>query len=165
MLGSLARWLRMLGYDTIYAKGWHDGRILEEAARSNRILVTRDHGLYVRAKRRGVEAAYVGEDVAEALALLALRYGIVLELEPDRSRCPLCNAPLRLADREEVRGRVPPRVYESVDRFWVCTGCGQVYWVGGHWRGIEARLAEARRLLEELRGRRVSDRGPRHQRS
>ena len=153
MLGSLARWLRMLGYDTVYAKGWHDARVLEVAAAEGRVLVTRDHGLYRRALRRGVEASYVGEDLAEALALLSLRYGIRLEVDPSASRCPLCNAPLKEVGREEVRGRVPPRVYERYDRFWVCTGCGQVYWMGGHWRGIRETLLEARRLAAR-RGRR-----------
>ncbi len=152
MLGSLARWLRMLGYDTVYAKGWHDSKVLEKALEERRILVTRDHGLYRRAVRRGAEAAYVSENLAEALALLNLKYGLRLELDPAHSRCPLCNAPLREAGREEVRGRVPPRVYERYTRFWICTGCGQIYWVGGHWRGIERTLQEARELASELRG-------------
>ncbi|KSW12732.1 hypothetical protein CF15_05120 [Pyrodictium occultum] len=151
MLGNLARWLRMMGCDTLYARGWHDSRILEEAEKSRRIIVTRDRGLYNRARRRGLEAVLVGEDLARALALISLRYGVPLEVDPGRSRCPVCNSPLRLASREEVRGRVPPRVYESYTEFWVCTGCGQVYWRGGHWRGIERTLGEARRWAERLR--------------
>ncbi len=151
MLGSLARWLRMLGIDTVYAKGWHDARILEEAEKQRRIIVTRDHGLYVRAVRRGLEAVLVDERVENALALLSLRYGISLEIDPDYSRCPVCNAPLRrVADKSEVKARVPPRVYERYNEFWVCTGCGQVYWRGGHWRGIEDTLAKAREVKKEL---------------
>lgn len=151
MLGSLARWLRMLGYDTFYAKNWHDSRILEEAEKSGRILVTRDRGLYRRALRRGIEAVLVYENVVESLAKLHRVYGIRLEIDPDKSRCPLCNAPLRRASKEEVKGRVPPRVFEAYDEFWVCTGCGQVYWRGGHWRGINEILIEARRLAKEQR--------------
>lgn len=154
MLGSLARWLRILGYDTVYAKGWHDARILEVAAEESRVVVTRDHGLYRRALRRGLETVLVGEDPAEALALLNLRFGIRLEANPDESRCPLCNAPLRRASREEVKGRVPPRVYERYTEFWVCTGCGQVYWRGGHWRGIEETLRKAREKAALLASRR-----------
>ena len=153
MLGKLVTWLRLLGYDTVYARDWPDGRILEYAQQEGRILITRDHGLYVRARRRGIEAVMVGDDRAEALALLAHRYGIRLRVDPSRSRCPRCNAPLREASPEEVKGRVPPAVYAAHDVFWVCTRCGQVYWRGGHWRGIEETLARARRLLEELRTR------------
>jgi len=154
MLGSLARWLRMLGYDTLYAKNWHDARILEVAEQEGRTVVTRDHGLYVRAVKRGLEAVLVPEEVEDALAILALRFGLRLEVDPDRSRCPHCNAPLRRATREEVSGKVPPRVLERHGEFWVCSGCGQVYWRGGHWRGIEATLAEARKRLELLRAER-----------
>jgi len=152
MLGGLARWLRMLGYDTLYAKNWHDARILEVAESEGRAVVTRDHGLYVRAVKRGLEAVIVPEELEDALAILALRFGIELKVDPDRSRCPLCNASLRRASAEEVKGRVPPQVLERHSVFWVCTGCGQVYWRGGHWRGIEATLAEARKRLERLRG-------------
>jgi uncharacterized protein with PIN domain len=152
MLGSLARWLRMMGYDTVYAKNWHDARIIETAEKEGRIIVTRDHGLYVRAVKRGLTAILVPEVLEDALALLALRFGIPLEVDPDRSRCPLCNAPLRKASPEEVRGKVPPRVLERYSEFWVCTGCGQVYWRGGHWRGIEKTLSEARKRLAELQG-------------
>ncbi|ABM80987.1 Mut7-C RNAse domain-containing protein [Hyperthermus butylicus] len=161
MLGSLARWLRMIGYDTVYAKGWHDSRILEEAATTGRIVVTRDRGLYRRALRRGLTAVLVSEDLAYSLALLSLKFGVELSIDPNQSRCPLCNAPLRPASKEEVRGRVPPRVYEAYDEFWVCTGCSQVYWRGGHWRGIRETLEEARKKLQIMM-RRSSDRGPQH---
>lgn len=163
MLGSLARWLRMMGYDTLYARNWHDSRILEEAMSTGRIVVTRDRGLYRRALRRGLQAVLVVEDVAKSLAILSASYGIKLEVNPDQSRCPLCNAPLRRASREEVRGRVPPEVYERYNEFWICTGCGQVYWRGGHWRGIVKVLEEARRHLRVMESRRrSSDRGLQH---
>ncbi len=154
MLGSLARWLRMLGYDTVYAKGWHDSRILDEAAATGRIIVTRDRGLYRRALRRGIEAVFVSDDIAEALAKLGATYGIRLEIDPDRSRCPLCNTPLKRIEKSEVKGRVPPRVYEAYNEFWICPRCGQVYWRGGHWRGINETLEEARKLLAKMLKRR-----------
>ncbi|ALL01279.1 hypothetical protein Pyrde_1231 [Pyrodictium delaneyi] len=154
MLGSLARWLRMIGCDTLYAKGWHDSRILEEAESARRIIVTRDRGLFNRARKRGLDAVLVSDNIVEALALISTKYGIPLEVAPDRSRCPVCNSPLRRTAKEEVKGRVPPRVYEHYDEFWVCSGCGQVYWRGGHWRGIEETLKEARRWAEKLRARR-----------
>ena len=150
MLGSLARWLRMLGYDTIYAKGWHDSRILEEAIVTGRIIVTRDHGLYRRALRKGLEAVFVSDNIVEALAKLGAVYGIRLVIDPDKSRCPLCNTPLEKIDKSRVKGRVPPRVYEAYEEFWICPRCGQVYWQGGHWRGIIETLEEARRLLARI---------------
>ncbi len=155
MLGDLARWLRMLGYDTVYARDLPDPVIVEKAAREKRILLTRDRGLYIRARKKGVPVIPIDTtDIAERIAIVARRIGISLDLDPDNSRCPLCNAPLRRALRSEVRGRVPRRVYEERREFWICTGCGQVYWRGRHWRGIEAILEKARRL--------VGDRGRHH---
>ena len=163
MLGSLARWLRMMGYDTVYARNWHDSRILREAEATGRIIVTRDRGLYRRARRKGLEAVLVVEDVPRSLAILSLAYGVRLEVNPAHSRCPLCNAPLRRASKEEVKGRVPPEVYRGHDEFWVCTRCGQVYWRGGHWRGIQKVLSEAQRHLRVMvERRRSSDRGLQH---
>jgi len=159
MLGSLARWIRMLGYDTVYARDMHDSEILEAARDEGRILVTRDRGLYRRALRRGVQAILVSPEPAKALAQLAGRYGITLVINPDTSRCPLCNSPLARRGRDEVKGRVPASVYERHMVFWVCTGCGQVYWKGGHWRGIEKTLMEARRMAARVRDRGLQHRG------
>jgi hypothetical protein len=151
MLGALARWLRLLGYDTLYARDWPDGKILEEAERGDRIIVTRDRGLYRRALRRGARAVLVSDDLPRALAKLSVAAGVKLEADPDDSRCPLCNSPLRRASKSEVRGRVPPEVLEAYSEFWLCSGCGQVYWRGTHWRTIERTLAEARKLAGEMR--------------
>jgi hypothetical protein len=146
----------MLGYDTLYAKDWHDSRILEVAAREDRIIVTRDRGLYNRARKRNLRAVYVTSDVTRSLAILVQSVGLRLDIEPSRSRCPLCNALLREASKDEVKGHVPPRVLELYDKFWVCTRCGQVYWMGGHWRGITQTLQEAIRLVQR-RHRQVPD--------
>lgn len=148
MLGDLARWLRMLGYDTIYDKNMPDWKQLEIASEQGRILLTRDRGLYIRARKRGVRSLLVyGDNIVDRLYIVAKKFKLRLEMNPDSSRCPLCNAPLRRASRSEVKGRVPSRVYERYDTFWVCSSCGQVYWRGGHWRGIVATLEEVRRKV------------------
>ena len=150
MLGSLARWLRLLGYDTIYTGDQSDHEILEALEGDDRILLTRDRGLCRRAVRKGYRCILLrGLSVEESLYLVARRLGIRLEVDPSRSRCPVCNAPLREASPGEVRGRVPEDVLRLHDRFWVCTGCGKVYWRGGHWRGIEETL---KRVKARIRG-------------
>jgi uncharacterized protein with PIN domain len=154
MLGDLARWLRLLGYDTIYARGFPDSRIVRLALEEGRIIVTRDRGLYLRARRRGAMAVLVrGCDTAERLAHLHRELGVRLYVDPDESRCPICNGTLARVDREFVRGRVPHAVYATYSEFWVCSRCGQVYWRGGHWRGIEATLAKAKSLARQERRR------------
>ena len=151
MLGDLARWLRILGYDTLYYRSISDPRLVKIALEDGRIVVTRDRGLAILAKKKGVEHVLLrGESIPEMLAELAVFTGIALYADPARSRCPLCNAPLRPAQRFEVKDRVPPEVFARYDEFWVCTRCGQVYWRGSHWRKIEETLEEARRLVDVI---------------
>ncbi len=153
MLGNVARWLRMLGYDTLYYRRIEDWRILRIAERDGRIIVTRDRGLHNRARRKGLRSILLEQDdMAERLAYIALLTGIRLYIDLDRSRCPVCNGELVRVSREAVRGKVPRRVYERYTGFWLCTRCGKVYWMGSHWEGIEETLRLARKIYEEMRG-------------
>lgn len=153
MLGDVARWLRILGYDTLYSRRFQDWQLLTIAEREGRVLVTRDRGLYWRARRRGLRAVLVESDrTPERLAELAVKAGVRLEPDPSRSRCPECNGPLRVVtDKEALRGRVPPRALEAYDRFYVCEVCGRVYWEGSHWRNIRRVAEEAKGLAERIR--------------
>ena len=45
MLGRLGKWLRILGFDTLYVKNAPDEKILKTAVREKRVLLTRDHVL------------------------------------------------------------------------------------------------------------------------
>ena len=163
MLGELARWLRILGYDTLYSRVYTDKQLLDIAEKTGRILLTRDWGLYVRARKRGLKAVYVnGDSAVERLALVAARTGIELKPDPARSRCPKCNAELVVVkDKEKVRGRVPPRSYEAHDVFYVCPRCGMVYWEGGHWKNIRRLAREAEELAREILGEARRSRGDR----
>lgn len=163
MLGDVARWLRLLGYDTLYSKSMRDWRLLKTAEETGRTLVTRDWGLYWRARKRGLRAVYVeGDSTAERLAELAVKAGVSLDPDPSRSRCPECNGVLvEVRDKERVRGRVPPRALEAYEVFYVCTRCGRVYWEGSHWRNIRRVAGEAKSLAGLMRrslgGGRVAD--------
>jgi uncharacterized protein with PIN domain len=137
MLGSLARWLRIIGYDTTYAKDLNDRDVLELARSEGRILLTRDHQLAERAGERGLLVTSTALD--EQLEQVAAAYG--LKMDEPMSRCTVCNGPLRAAGGEEVEGRVPERVRSSHHEFYVCQNCGQVYWKGSHWDRINIRLS------------------------
>ncbi len=45
MLGTLVKWLRIMGYDTLYAKDMKDGEIAAMARGEGRTLLTRDKAL------------------------------------------------------------------------------------------------------------------------
>ncbi len=151
MLGTLAKWLRLLGYDTLYSKSYNDSQILSIAARSGRIIVTSDKGLNSRALKIGIKSVLIPEvGVTEALARLADVGLIELSVDPSISRCPICNGVLReVTDKNLVRGRVPPGALSKYSKFYVCTRCGHVYWEGGHWTNIRRLVSEARMLTAQ----------------
>ncbi len=145
MLGSLARWLRISGYDAEYRREADDDSLIEEASRTGRVLLTRDRELAHRARKRGMEAVLVeGEDEVFQLGELAAVFG--LELDPSCSRCPKCNGPLTRVEKDQIKDRVPEASLEAFEVFWVCGVCGNVYWRGSHWDQIVSTLEEAERL-------------------
>lgn len=150
MLGTLAKWLRMIGYDTLYSKSYNDAQILGIAARTGRIIITSDKGLYRRAEKLKLRAVLLPEvDVVRNLAKLASEGLIELRADPSMSRCPLCNGPLKeVTDKNIIRGRVPPGALARYAKFYVCVKCGHVYWEGGHWNNIRKMINDARMLVQ-----------------
>jgi len=152
MMGEVTRWLRIMGYDVLYSRNYSDAQVLSIAEKTGRTIITRDRGLYSRARRRGLRAVYIeSDDIAGRLAELKLKANVKLRLDPSRSRCPECNTPLVEVAKEKVRGRVPPKVYEQQEVFYVCPRCARVYWVGSHWRNMRRILEEAERLASRAK--------------
>jgi uncharacterized protein with PIN domain len=145
MLGRLARWLRLYGYDTLYGVE-DDDKILRIARDEGRIILTRDAGLAERARRLGVKVILLSSNSFEEQVKELKRFGVEFrELFPANARCPKCNGPIVRVPKEKVKGKVPESVYERYDEFYVCKNCGQIYWPGRQWREmlkIDRRLRE-----------------------
>ena len=151
MLGKLAEWLRILGYDTLSASDLSildDDYLLDVAEAESRILLTKDRGLYEKATKQGVKAVLVeGNTVEEQLAFLLRNSIIEINEVPSLERCPRCNGPLVKVRKEEVKGLVPVSVYMSHDEFWMCTNCGQIYWKGSHWKRMKEFVERVKALI------------------
>ena len=149
MLGKLARWLRMLGYDVKYFNSLDDEELIEVAGSEERILLTRDVGLYQRASIKGVQAFLIeGKTEYEKLAELAKRYNMSLEVDTSNSRCPKCNSNIRPVQKEAVLEKIPKSTSKFYDEFWECPNCGKIYWQGSHWERISKTLSRAAEILE-----------------
>ena len=137
MLGRLAKWLRILGYDTAYDPQLEDNELVRRARAEGRWLLTRDHEL---AGRPGVHSLLI-----ESEHLLTQLDQVRSRLGPAKggpfSRCPVCNAPLVEVSPQQVQGRVPPFVLHSHPRFHRCPSCDRIYWPGSHWRRMQEQLA------------------------
>ena len=136
MLGRLARWLRVLGYDTLYSAETDDAALARQARTEDRILLTRDREL---ARRKGIRVLLVESDrVEEQLNQVVTRLRLAPE---DRfSRCIQCNVVLQELPRARAEGRVPPYVWTTQHRFRECPRCERVYWRGTHWARMEQTL-------------------------
>ena len=127
---TLARYLRMLGFDTAYNPHWHDRELAQISAAEQRILLTMDRGLLKR-KQVVFGSLVLHEPPAGQLARLVRRYALREHARP-LSRCIVCNGVLVPATREELDGRVPARSAALHQRFFRCMSCGRPYWEGSH---------------------------------
>ena len=129
MVGKLARWLRVLGFDVAYSNRFEDDEIVRIAEAENRVILTRDTGLAARPSRAQclfIESGNYQEQVQQVLQTFGLKEFDVF------SRCLECNAPLTNVDKEAVFEKVPPYVYLTQERFALCPSCHRVYWHGTH---------------------------------
>ena len=138
MLGKLARWLRAMGYDTLYFKFAEDRHLLQLAHVEARTLLTRDARLARLAGAGGllVHATEVEPQVAEVIECLALHPSG----EDFLSRCLECNTRLVDRSKDSARGLVPAYIFARHDRFVGCPGCARIYWQGSHADRMLARL-------------------------
>jgi uncharacterized protein with PIN domain len=144
MLGTLTRYLRFMGYDTVSANQVPTGNrredttLLEWAQRESRILLTRDREL---ARRGGQGAVWIqSEDIREQVQQLVSAGLIRAELR--MNRCSLCNQPLRPACEEEIHAAdYAPKGRTCQEYYW-CSRCRKLYWMGSHGADLSRRLED-----------------------
>jgi uncharacterized protein with PIN domain len=147
MLGRLARWLRLLGYDTLYYPRIEDSLLLRIAREEERILLTRDTRLV---KVRGLKDFLLlkENDTFEQLKVVLKTLHLLSRDKPDElempvsSRCSLCNNVLNNVSREAAKAYVPQYVYLTSDSFKRCSRCGKFYWKGTHQEKLQKKLSE-----------------------
>lgn len=138
-LGTLARYLRLLGFDTLYRNDYDDAQLADISAREDRVLLTRDRGLL---KRRIVERAhFVRPDVPERqLKEVVQRFALSESARPFR-RCSRCNGLLQKVDKAAIEDRLAPKTRIHYQRFLQCQGCGRIYWAGSHFKRLRRLLS------------------------
>jgi len=138
MLGKLAKWLRILGYDTHYQPSYPEGVIEQLSRAEGRVLLTRcSRTLKMHSGGVFIRSDHVGDQLCQLVEEGWIR--------PDSARgfqrCIRCNEPLVEADPESVREGVPEFVrVHNEGGFRGCPACGRMYWAGSH----------RERMLEQL---------------
>ena len=142
MLGRLARWLRVLGFDTTYGHGLSDAALVRLAQDEGRVLLTRDRHLL--RELRPAHALEIRQDapleqLRDTVAALALPAPAELF-----TRCILCNTPLPSPlDSAAAQALLPPGVRGIPGPVRQCPTCARVYWHGSHVRRMRAALERA----------------------
>ncbi len=130
MLGRLAKWMRLLGFDVLYGRAMTDNEVIRLSLEDNRVILTRDTGLASRplaSKHLVITSDKVREQLRQVLDAFHI------DTMPGRlTRCSLCNELLVPIAKEEAKDMVPQYVYEKNDSFLRCRKCGKIYWKGTH---------------------------------
>jgi uncharacterized protein len=143
-LGTLARYLRLLGFDTRYDNHCEDAELVRRSVEERRILLSRDVGLLkhrILTHAHYVRATSPEQQLDEVVSTLDL----ARKMKPF-TRCMVCNGPLRRVAKRIVAAELPPRVRTHFRRFVRCATCRKVYWPGAH-------HPQLRRLVSEHAGR------------
>ena len=140
MLGSLAKWLRIFGFDTVYPDAtMNDDRILQIAQREKRLLISRDKELLIRAKKTLVPVLKIHTtDLTEQLHQILQE--IPIDEEKILTRCTLCNTSLHSIDKEVIKEKIPEKVFQTRNEFWVCPSCSKYYWMGTHYENMREKI-------------------------
>lgn len=143
MLGKLARWLRICGFDTFYAdSSLSDSEILDRAITSGMTLITRDREL----ARRTEDSFFIKNDASDEQLLEFFRK---YPPEPSRffTRCTSCNGILEKVSPPYGNMAIPNSVWERGLDIYVCSECRKIYWSGTHRKNIEKKIGS---LMEKL---------------
>lgn len=129
MLGGLARWLRVLGYDAAYEAGIPDGDLVRRAASEGRIALTRDRRL---PEEWWIEDLVVLRSDEQLEQLREIAPVFSLTRDGLFTRCTRCNLSLAPMSLDEAADRVPPLVRERSAALQHCPSCDRIYWEGSH---------------------------------
>lgn len=140
MLGKLAKWLKILGFDTLYFSKIEDSDFLAMAKKEKRVLLTRDTGMIERS--HDIKCLFVeSEDWKDQVRQVLDAFALWEDVHPN-SRCIECNVELKSLTRKKAKNLVAPFVYEHARSFALCSRCGRVFWQGTHYQDMEYKIEE-----------------------
>ena len=130
-LGKLSRYLRMLGFDTLYKNDIRDEVIIDYSIREKRIILTRDLGIL---KHSRVERGYFirNQKPFDQCGEIMRKFSLEKQISPF-TRCMECNGQFNKISKILIKGKVPEMVYRNNSEFYMCDDCKNIYWKGSHY--------------------------------
>jgi uncharacterized protein with PIN domain len=150
-VGKLAKWLRMMGYDTLFFTGDDDWQMIITALNEGRVILTRDTALMKmgviasgRLKAVLIHSDKPEEQIRQVVDTLDLDYNSGFF-----TVCLECNRLLEKRTRQQVKDRVPPYVFKTQKSYMECPSCHRIYWKGTHWQAMTRKIEN---LMEDSAG-------------
>lgn len=143
-VGKLAKWLRIMGYDTLFFNGSNDSRMVAIALAEGRVILTKDTQIMKRGviTRGQLKAILIQSDQPEQqMQQVVDSLHLDCQFKPF-SVCLECNQPLVEKDKEQVKDLVPPFVFKTQNQFMECPSCHRIYWRGTHWQRMREKLSK-----------------------
>lgn len=134
-LGKLARFLRLLGFDTLYQNNYSDPQIIEISVSNKRIILTRDLGIL---KNEKVTRGYWlrSQDSKQQLYEVLKKFDLYSKIDIF-SRCMACNGTIKRIKKENVLSLLEPKTLIFYTKFFQCCSCRKVYWEGSHYKKLK----------------------------
>jgi uncharacterized protein with PIN domain len=138
MLGKLAKWLRILGFDAYYKIDLDDENIIKIAQIEKRIILTKDKRLSKTLEKLSLQYIFIENNdyisqLKQIIICLKIKKSDILILR----RCAICNSLIKRVEKELIEGFVPDYVFNTQLDFNICEGCGKIYWSGSHINKIQ----------------------------
>ena len=152
MHGSIARKLRIFGFDVEYNSNKEDSDLLKLAEEEQRIIITSDKGLHQVALKRRLVTVLLAEDdelgyVSKIFKHLHLS---PCDLDLNNSRCSTCNGLLESVTRESLKGQIYDLTFKRYSLFYRCSSCGNIFWEGSHWQRIRIFSMNVKKKLVDM---------------
>ncbi|MFC1941284.1 Mut7-C RNAse domain-containing protein [Chloroflexota bacterium] len=141
-VGKLAKWLRMMGYDTLFFEGSDDSQMVRVALDEGRVILTRDtqimkRGLVTSGRLKAV--LIKSDEPEQQIRQVIETLNLDSQFKPF-TVCLECNQPLVERSKEQVQDRVAPYVFRTQNQYMECPACHRIYWRGTHWQAMLKRL-------------------------
>jgi len=139
-LGKLAKYMRVMGFDTLYQTDYSDDEILEIALEENRIILTCDLGIL----RNGMAkwGYYIRSRVSKVQLVEVMDTFSLREKSNPFSRFTKCNGLVEVVPKEQIVDRLYPQTSKFYNDFFRCSSCKQIYWEGSHFKSIKKFINE-----------------------
>ena len=138
-LGKLAKYLRLMGFDTTFITPISDAQLIALMLKENRLVITRDIRLAERIESERVAIVDTDSPDKQLLEVLA-KFKPPIQRGLFFSRCLICNEPCHEISPDDIKDKVFPYILRTKSQFRQCPKCQRIFWQGSHYHRMLARL-------------------------